>query len=304
MDRVRFTTMTLSTVFWVAALSQVPAETSAEPWRLHEAECYRREDAGDFAAAGDACRRAFETVPPPALDQRSLFAFKAVRLYKRAREVGRDDVGPLCSAAAVLRAFEAQLGTLPAGKRAADRADVADALRTIEPQIAGACAEHAADELIDIPAAAPKRGASVTSNPPARPATVVRPTPPADATPAKRRPLRIAGGTTLGAGLGLGTAAIVMFARAADMQAQVDGLNAMYPAESGIKIPSDEAQRFADANIRGEHADRVAIGLGVPALGLALSGVALLVVDAHRERAHRRVALHPGLAGIRLTMEF
>ena len=126
--------------------------------------------------------------------------------------------------------------------------------------------------------------------------------PPTDATPPKRRPLRIAGGTTLGVGLGLGTAALAMLARAASMQAQVDGLNAMYP--DGALIPTTEAQRFDDLTIRGERADRVAIGLGVPALALVLSGIALLATDAHRERTGRRVALHPGLAGLRLTMEF
>lgn len=290
--------MTLFTVFWVAALSQVPAETSAEPWRQHEAECYRREDADDYAAAGEACRRAFETVPdgPAAFDQRSLFAFKAVRLYKRAHAAGKD-AEPLCSAAAVLRAFEAQLGTLPADERASDRSDVAGELRTIEPQIAGACVEHA-DDLMDVRVDGPKRGAPTASTPPARPAPVVRP----DAKPARRRPLRIAGGVTLGAGLGLGTAAIAMLASAADMQAQVDALSIMYPA--GVKIPDADWSRYQDATSRGEHADQVAIGLGVPALGLALTGVALLIVDAHRERAGRRVALHPGPAGVRIKMEF
>ena len=295
------------TLFWVAVLSQAPAETSAEPWRPHEAECQRREDAADYAAAGDACRRAFETVPdgPLAFDQRSHFAFKAVRLYKRARKAG-DDLVPLCSAAALLRAFEAQLGTLPAGERPRDRADVADVLRTIEPQIDGACAESPRDDLLDVGRAGdePRSDPPPRSEPPpARPAPLMHPRANAAPTPpAKRRPLRIAGGTTLGVGLGLGTAAIAMLVRAAGMQAQVDGLNATYPG--GVMIPDVEAQRFHSATIRGEGADRMAIGFGVPAIALALSGVALLSIDAHRGRADRRFALHPSPAGIRLTMEF
>lgn len=282
--------MTLSTVFWAAVLSQVPAEAPAEPWRLQEAECYRREDAGDYTAAGDACRRAFETVPdgPVALDQRSLFAFKAVRLYKRARAAS-GDVVPLCSAAAVLRAFGAQLDALPAGERASDRTDVADNLGALEPQIAGSCAEPA-DDLLAVPHGGPTRSAAGSRPPP-----LPRP-------PPRRRPLRIAGGAALGAGLGLGAAAIAMLSRAADMQAQVDALSVMYPA--GVKIPDASWLDYQDATSRGELADRLALGLGLPALGLALSGVAMLAVDAHRERSARRVAVHPGPAGIRLTMDF
>lgn len=288
--------MTLSTVFWIAVLSQVPAEAPEEAWRQHEAECYRREDAGDHAAAGDACRRAFETVPdgPAALDQRSLFVFKALRLYKRARGAS-GDVEPLCSAAAVLRAFGAQLDALPAGERASDRADVADSLQAIEPQIAGSCVEPA-DDLIDVRRVGPRR-ATTGSRPPPPP----RPPPGPDATP-RRRPLRIAGGAALGAGLGLGAAAIAMLSRATDMQAQVDALSVMYPA--GVRIPDASWSDYQEATSRGEQADRLAIGFGVPALGLALTGVALLAVDAHRERSGRRVALHPSPAGIRLTMDF
>lgn len=292
--------MTLSTVFWVVALSQVPAETPAEPWQPHEAECYSHEDAQDYTAAGDACRRAFEAVPdgPTAFDKRSLFVFKAVRLYKKAREA-TNDAAALCPAAEVLRAFEAQLGTLPPGVRAADRAGVADKLKTIEPQIVGLCADPP-DELVDVHDEESKPPAQ--ADPPiVRPA---KPPPPADATPTKRRPLRIAGGTTLGVGLGLGTVAIAMLARAAEMQAQVDGLNAMYPAESGIKIPADEAGRFEDAKLHGERADRLAAGFGIPAIGLVLSGVVMLAIDAHRERAGRRFALYPGPAGLRFRMEF
>lgn len=76
----------------------------------------------------------------------------------------------------------------------------------------------------------------------------------------------------------------------------------MYPA--GVRISDADWSRYQDATSRGEQADRLALGFGLPALGLALSGVALLTVDAHRERSGRRVALHPGPAGIRLTMDF
>src|SRR5690606_17582336 len=126
--------------------------------------CQRREDAADYAAAGDACRRAFEAAP--AFDQRSHFAFKAVRLYKRARKASDDDAA-LCPAAALLRAFAAQLGTLPADQRPRDRADVADAIQTIEAQIEGVCAESPPDDLLEVSRAGGKPSPPVRSAPPA-----------------------------------------------------------------------------------------------------------------------------------------
>src|SRR5690606_10449971 len=63
-----------------------------------------------------------------------------VRLYRRAAD-DRGDVAPLCSAAALLRVFGAQLDAVPASEHSADRANVTEQLRTIEPQIVGACGE-------------------------------------------------------------------------------------------------------------------------------------------------------------------
>jgi len=291
--------MTLPLLLWVAALSGGPADTSAEPWRSHEDECHRREDAGEYAEAADACRQAFEAVPagPLAFDKRSLFAFKAARLYKRASAAASataERLPRLCAAAAVLRTFEAQLGTLPAADRPRDRADVADKLRELETKIGGACAP-AQDDLIDLGRTVDRREAT----------PIVRPDPPAGPTtmqPARHRPLRISGWTVLGGGLAVGSAAIVMLVKGSAMRDTTDALNARYP--DGVMIPAMEAQRFHDAKIGGERADRLAIGLGVPALALALSGVALLAIDAHRGRADRRFALHPGPAGLRLSMEF
>lgn len=291
--------MTLPTLLWVAVLSGGPADTSAEPWRSHEDECHRRADAGEYAEAAAACRQAFEAVPagPLAFDRRSLFAFKAARLYKRASAAANttaQSLPPLCAAAAVLRTFEAQLGTLPATDRPRDRADVADKLRELETKIGKACAPPQ-DDLLDV-------GHAIDRS---KPTPIVRPDPPvgpAPKQPATRRPLRIAGWTVLGGGLALGSAAIAMLVKGSAMRDEIDGLNARYP--DGVMIPAMEAQRFHDAEIGGERADRLAIGLGVPALALALSGVALLAIDAHRGRTDRRFALHPGPAGLRLRMEF
>ncbi|PCC70344.1 hypothetical protein SAMN02745121_03327 [Nannocystis exedens] len=304
--------MMLFPVFLAVVLSPGPAETPAEPWQVHAAECQRRKAAGEHAKAGDACRRAFEAVPerPESFDQRSLLAFSAVRLYKKAHKASYD-VAPLCNAAALLRTFEAQLATLPPADRPGDRAGVADALREIEPRIAGMCTDASPDDLVAVgrPAGKPK------TDPPASPAqmpaaVVVQPARPAMTSKTdrpsirsgERRPLRIAGLTTLGVGLALGGGAIAMLVRGAAMDVQVDSLNATYPAST--MIPHAEAQRFHDLTRQGERANDLALGLGVPALALFISGVTLLGIDAHQRRTDRRFAVHPGPAGLRLTMEF
>ncbi|MCY1068055.1 hypothetical protein OV090_25155 [Nannocystis sp. RBIL2] len=289
-------------------LAVLLAPASAEPWQVHAAECQRRKAAGEHAEAGDACRQAFEAVPegPQSFDQRSLLAFSAVRLYKKAHKAS-NDVAPLCSAAALLRTFEAQLAILPPNERPGDRAGVADALREIEPRIAGMCTEGSADDLVAIG----RSDGKPRTDPPASPAqaVVVQPARPATTSTTDRltpsgehRPLRIAGWTTLGVGLTLGGGAIAMLVKGATMDMQVDSLNATYPA--GTMIPQAEAQRFHDFTRQGERANDLALGLGVPALALFISGVTLLGIDTHQRRTDRRFAVHPGPAGLRLTMEF
>ncbi|MCY0989008.1 hypothetical protein OV203_17865 [Nannocystis sp. ILAH1] len=301
--------MMLLPVFLAVLLATAPA--SAEPWQVHAAECQRRKAAGEHAEAGDACRQAFEAVPegPQSFDQRSLLAFSAVRLYKKAHKAS-NDVAPLCSATALLRTFEAQLATLPPDDRPGDRTGVADALREIEPRIAGMCAEGSADDLVAVgrPDGKPK------TEPPVSPAhapaeMVVQPAHPAKTSTTdsstrsgERRPLRIAGWTTLGVGLALGGGAIAMLVKGAAMDVQVDSLNATYPA--GSTIPHAEAQRFHNLTRQGERANDLALGLGIPALALFISGVTLLGIDAHQRRTDRRFAVHPGPAGLRLMMEF
>ncbi|MBZ5708095.1 hypothetical protein [Nannocystis pusilla] len=302
--------MMLLPVFLTVLLATAPAP--AEPWQVHAAECQRRKAAGEHAEAGDACRRAFEAVPegPASFDQRSLLAFSAVRLYKKAHKAS-NDVAPLCSAATLLRTFEAQLATLPPDDRPGDRAGVADALREIEPRIAGMCTEGSADDLVAVgrpdgkpktePAASPAQAPAVVVVQPARPAKTSTTDRPAIRS-GERRLLRIAGWTTLGVGLALGGGMLAMLVKGAAMDVQVDSLNATYPA--GTMISHAEAQRFHDLTRQGERANDLALGLGVPALALFISGVTLLGIDAHQRRTDRRFAVHPGLAGLRLTMEF
>jgi hypothetical protein len=296
-------------VFLAVLLAPAPAE----PWQVHAAECQRRKAAGEHAEAGDACRQAFEAVPEgsQSFDQRSLLAFSAVRLYRKAHKASIDAT-LLCSAATLLRTFEAQLATLPPGDRPGDRAGVADALREIEPRIAGMCTDRP-DDLVavgrpdgkpktDAPASpAQTRPAAVQPAPLAHPAK----TPTTDGPSirsAERRPLRIAGWTTLGVGLALGGGAIAMLVKGAAMDVPLDGLNAAYPA--GTMIPPAQAQRFHDLTRQGEHANDLALGLGVPAIAMFISAVTLLGIDAHQRRMNRRFAVHPGPAGLRLTMEF
>ncbi|WAS95034.1 hypothetical protein [Nannocystis punicea] len=297
-------------MFLVVVQSPAPAEASAGPWQVHAAECQRRKAAGEHAEAGDACRRAFEAVPegPESFDQRSLLAFSAVRLYKKAHKAS-NDVAPLCSAATLLRTFEAQLATLPPADRPGDRAGIADALREIEPRIAGMCTDGSPDDLVAVGRPDGKPKTDAPASPARTPAVVVQPARP-EKTPttdrpsirSERRPLPIAGWTTLGVGLALGGGAIAMLVKGAAMDVQVDSLNATYPA--GTMIPHAQAQRFHDLTRQGERANDLALGLGVPALALFISGVTLLGIDAHQRRTDRRFAVHPGPAGLRLTMEF
>ena len=64
---------------------------------------------------------------------------------------------------------------------------------------------------------------------------------------------------------------------------------------------------FAAVRMRGERADRMAIGFGVAAGALTVTGAALLVVDIRRKHADGRLSLQPSIlptAGIRLRLEF
>ena len=76
---------------------------------------------------------------------------------------------------------------------------------------------------------------------------------------------------------------------------------------AGQLIPEGNVGQFGDLDARGHRADHAAIGLGVAGGALALVGVALVVVDARRGRAPRRVALGSSVlptSGLRLTVEF
>lgn len=289
--------MTPTALYFALALAPPGPAGPAEPWRVHEAACQALADAAPtakagaaagYAAAADECRKAFETAA--SLASRSVFAFDAHRLYRRAHAAGHPTAA--CVDAQMLRTFAAQLATPGAEDRPNDRKDV-DALLSA-PELA-ACSEPARPE--------PARAEPTTAT--LQPASASRldgPAPRAKPVPRpERRPLRIAGGVTLGLGLGLGAAMIGALVHGASLRTQADAVN----GEPGQTIPDDRS--LASIQKQGTRADHMAIGFGVAAGALTVAGAALLAVDVRRKRAEGRLSLQPSLlptAGIRLRLEF
>jgi len=293
--------MTLAAVFVVLALAPPNPTGPAEPWREHEAACQALADAAPtaevgaavaYAAAADECRKAFETAA--SLASRSVFAFDAHRLYRRAHAAGH--MAAPCIDARMLRTFKAQLVAPGAEDRPNDRKDVNALLSELTPELAACSGPEPArpdprQTTAVVPPASPSRADGAVMLPrrsePAR-----RP---------DRRPLRIAGGVALGLGLGFGGAVIGALVHGASLRTQSDAVN----GDAGQTI--GDGDDFALIRARGERADHMAIGFGVAAGALTVAGAALLVVDVRRKRGDGRLSLQPSIlptAGIRLKLEF
>ena len=290
------------------ALSLLVAPATPDSWQGHEAECRQLEDAvvpgsreagADYMAAGDECRRAFETVP--GMDQRSYFVFEAHRLYTLAHAAGH--AAALCADSRALEAFAKQLAALEPGLRTRDRKDVEQMQEQIAGKLAAPCQEPEAAE-----GQVRDTQASLASNVvPAPVAPMLRssasPALPDDRGPMRpRQPLRIAGGTAIGLGLGLGAGMIAALVRGAALHSQAASMT-----HGGQLVPEADVGYFKNIDARGHRSDTAAIGLGVAGGVLAVVGVSLVVVDARKSRAPRRVALGSSVlptAGLRITMEF
>jgi len=292
-----------------------PADPPANAWQAHEAECHRLEDGAPAAergeslvAAGDACRRAFETVPnrPNTIGRRSFFAFEAHRLYQLAHDAGSE--AGLCADARVLDAFAAQLAALKPSARLQDRRDVARMRAQVKAQHPGPCLDAAPEQPITMPDrptadAGVARDPTSTVEPPPR-ATGFSDRAPPSSPAATRRPLRIAGGAALGLGLGLGAGMIGALVRGATLHERTDAVREAYQEQ---RIPQPELGEFERDRARGQRADHAAIGLGIAGALLTVVGVALVVVDARKGRAPRRFAVGPSIlptVGLRLALEF
>ncbi|HEY0138734.1 MAG TPA: hypothetical protein VGB85_31835 [Nannocystis sp.] len=292
--------MTLVAVYFALALAPPEPAGPAEPWREHEAACQTLAAAAAsakqgvalaYAAAADQCRKAFETAA--SLASRSVFAFDAHRLYRRAHEAGHTDA--ICTDARMLKTFAAQLAAPGAENRPHDRKDVDTLLSDLAPELV-ACSEPAESARPEpttavVPPASMGRTGRADEMP-RRSGPVSRP---------DRRPLRIAGGVALGLGLGLGGAMIGALVQGASLRTQADAVN----GEPGQTI--GDGNDFASIRARGERADHMAIGFGVAAGALTVAGAALLVIDVRRKRAGGRLSLQPSIlptAGIRLRLEF
>jgi len=291
--------MALTTVYFVLSLASPPAG-SAEPWREHEAACQTLAEAAPtaevgaaeaYAAAADECRKAFETAA--SLASRSVFAFDAHRLYRRAHEAGHKEA--VCFDARMLRTFAAQLAAPGAEDRPNDRKDVDALLSELTPELA-ACSEPEP--------ARPDPGPTTAVILPASPSRADGAVMPWRSEPMRRpdrRPLRIAGGVALGLGLGLGGALIGALVHGASLRTQADAAN----GDPGQTIGN--GNDFASIRARGERADRTAIGFGVAAGALTIAGTTLIVVDVRRKRGDGRLSLRPSIlptTGIRLRLEF
>jgi hypothetical protein len=258
-----------------------------------------------LAAAADACREEFEAAPVDAFDRRSFLAFEAERIYRKAHEAGGAD-RPLCAAKVVLEAFAASLATLPAGERLRDREDVQEALKDIDSR--ETCEPEAPPPVVATDQASTAKAAEAPAQPLVKPAPSApstgpvpasRPEPPSPDRPS-RRPLRIAGWSSLGVGIALGVGGAAALIRGAVLHERVAALNAVYGSNG---IPLDQA---VDTEA-GKRADRAAIGLFIAAPALIIAGSTLLAVDAYRTRTGRRFALHPSIlpaAGLRFRLEF
>lgn len=256
-----------------------------------EAECTARRKAGhDPAVVADVCRQAFEAVPGGPADRRTLLLASAHGLYQKALRTRPDPV-LACADVAMLRAYAAQLATLPAGDRPGDRADVRKALEEVNPALVAGCTAP------ETPPAAPTPAPTSSSPPPppykAAPQTTDR----------RRRGLRLAGGALIGLGIGSGLAMVGALVRGVNLSARAESVHDSYSGE--MTIPIDVASQYSDDIARGMRANQLAIAFGVSAAVLAGTGAALLIVD--RRGKSRRVALSPmalSTPGIRLSMEF
>ncbi len=288
--------MTLTALYFALALAPPELTGPAELWREHEAACQALADAAPsakagaaagYAAAADECRMAFEAAA--SLASRSVLAFDANRLYRRAHDAGHKEA--LCVDARMLRTFAAQLAAPGAEDRPNDRKDVDALLSELTPELA-ACSEPepARPTTAVVIPVSPRRADGAVM--PRRSEPVRRP---------DRRPLRIAGGVALGLGLGLGGAMIGALVHGASLRTQADAVN----GDPGQTIGNGDD--FASIRARGERADHMAIGFGVAAGALTVAGAALLVVDVRRKRGDGRLSLQPSIlptAGIRLRLEF
>lgn len=287
----------MSALHLVLAVLLAGEPEPAPSWQALDASCTELRKTGAPAVAADACRRAFDAVPdgPQAPGRRSLLLGSAHALYKKAQTAG-PDLSLACADAAMLRAFAVQLDALPPGARPGDRDDLKKALGEVDPGLSARCS----NTTVQAPPQPPRSALTRPRLPAARPDP--HPADQADIRARPRRPLRVAGGTILGLGIGLGAAMIGVLVRGADLRAEAD---AMRDETKGNAVPMGAGQQYDATLARGSRTDQLALGLGITAAALIGMGVGLLVVD--RRRGSRRLALTTlalPTAGVRLSLEF
>lgn len=272
----------------MAVGSSRPAHADEEtPSSREHKICAELRDAGKFAEAVPHCRATYDTLPDdtgePTLNSRSLIVFDIFHTYREGFEA-TGDPGFLCGGEALMRDFAAYLD---ARQLAEARHIDHEAAQRLGAQLAALrgdrpCGEpeHTDDDLLPVAA---------------------RPSPPAPA-PRPRRGLRIAGGVTLGAGLGLGLLAAGALVAGARIEAERDRLTGV---TEHLDVGAEGYALAEQLDLLGTRANRIAIGSAIGAGAAIVTSIVLFAVDGHRRRA-QRLSLAPAVwpGGGQLSIRF
>jgi hypothetical protein len=276
----------------IVVSSARPAHAGEEaPSRREHTLCAELRDANRLAEAVPHCRAAYDALPDdtsePTLNARSLIVFDSYHTYLEAFEATGDHAF-LCGGEKLMSDFSAYLDERQLSEeRSIDHEDA----QRLQAQLASLrgerpcgepALEDADDELLPVLATTP---------PPAAPAAPE---------PQAPRGLRIAGGVTLGAGVGLGLLTAGALVVGARMESERDRLTS---ATAEVDI-GPEGYILADRLDRlGTRANRVALGSAIGAGAAIITSIVLFTVDGHRRRV-QRLSLAPAPGGGQLSIRF
>lgn len=292
----------------------VPAAVVAAAPASEHAACVRLRDEKRAVEAAPHCRAAYDMLSTEtteaALQDRASIVFDAHHTYQEAFQASHDRAH-LCAESALLTHFLAFLDQHGAAEiRQPDRRDARRLLDEVQAQLGEhPCAEELPEDrdpreddavLEDslLPVSPVLKRPIPTSRAPDR---LPAPSSALDA----RRPLRVAGGVTLGVGLvmGMATAGVLIYGE--QLQRQRDAL--LQQGFAPGQVP-DETLRASDRLlVEGRRANTIGTSVGAVAAASVISGITLLAVDGARHRRARRVALHPSAwpnLGLRAAVEF
>lgn len=251
--------------------------------------CAELRDAGKFAEAVPHCRAAYDSLPDdtgePTLNSRSLIVFDIFHTYREGFEATGDPAF-LCGGEALMSDFAAYLDARQLSEarhidyEAAQRLGTQLAASRGELPCSEPTREHTDDDLLPVVARPPP------PPPPSRP----------------RRSLRIAGGVTLGAGLGLGLLAAGALVAGARIESERDRLTG---ATEHLDVGPEGYAVAERLDLLGARANRIAVGSAIGAGAAIVTSIVLFAVDGHRRRV-QRLSLAPAVwpGGGQLSIQF